>query len=41
MAVWFSSATKVADDVNTGAVVSVTLTTLVAVATLLDASVAV
>ena len=31
IAVWFSSATKVSDDVITGAVVSTTLTVLVAV----------
>jgi hypothetical protein len=39
IAVWFSAAVKLAEDVNTGAVVSTTLTVLVAVPALSEASV--
>ena len=41
IAVWFSSATKVSEEVITGAVVSTTFTVLVAVPALPEASVAV
>jgi hypothetical protein len=39
IAVWFSAAVKLAEDVNTGAVVSTTLTVLVAIPALSEASV--